>query len=270
MSGAFDYRPPERGLTTALALPGLRNFKALANATTPNTKYDLSADVICFRDRTGLSVVKYASGTITCDTGASGSIPNGRDRSTAFSASAFVHFYFIWNGTRIATLASPTSPESFTGSTLPAGYTHWCYATSIQLTSGSIFAFQVARGRRVYTAATISASGSQNLSTSEVTCTISSIPSCALRGYYQANALVTHTSANVEFGITIRPSAAGTNLVTHSVVSQVAAVANTQQLPFDMPWLGGTAVYHVATAVPATAGTLSIRTLGYDVPNGDS
>jgi hypothetical protein len=107
------------------------------NATTPLTKYDMFADVIVLRNSTGATVVRYNAPTTTCDLGLAGSAANGRDQSAAFSINSWIHLYWVWNGTTLATLASTTLPTLFTGSTLPAGYTHWAYATTIRWNSSS-------------------------------------------------------------------------------------------------------------------------------------
>ena len=56
---------------------------------------------------------------------------NGRDRAATLDASSWVHFYWIWDGSTLAGLASPDPPRI--GPNLPSGYTHWSYAATVRL-----------------------------------------------------------------------------------------------------------------------------------------
>lgn len=97
------------------------------NAATPNTKIDLDADAIVLRNSTNNCVIRFNPGAaLTNDVDVAGPTENGRDQAAAFSASTWIHFYWIWNGTTLATLSSVVAPS--TGPTLPSGYTHWAYA----------------------------------------------------------------------------------------------------------------------------------------------
>jgi hypothetical protein len=65
-----------------------------------------------------------------------GSTPNGRDTSGAFGSDIWVYFYWIWDGTTLASLSSASyKTMGGAGATLPAGYTHWCLAAFIRLTA---------------------------------------------------------------------------------------------------------------------------------------
>ncbi len=105
------------------------------NAGTPNTQFDLTADVVVLRNSSNHVVVRYAPGTVTNNVSTAGSAANGRDQAGAFSASSWIHFYWIWNGTTLATLSSTVAPT--TGPTLPATYTHWAYCGAVRFDSGS-------------------------------------------------------------------------------------------------------------------------------------
>src|ERR1044072_4542741 len=91
------------------------------NTGTPDTQFDLNADIVVLRGSDGNSVVRVAPGSITNNVSTAGPAANGRDQSGAFSASSWVHFYWIWNGTTIATISSTATQA--TGPTLPSGYT---------------------------------------------------------------------------------------------------------------------------------------------------
>lgn len=109
----------------------VRGLVGANNGATPNTKYDLSADLAVLRHPTlAYGVAFKNTGTITNDTGLAGPAANGRDQAGAFASSTWLHFYFIWgNGQALATLSSVVAPP--TGPTLPANYTHWAYAGAV-------------------------------------------------------------------------------------------------------------------------------------------
>lgn len=101
------------------------------NSGTPNTQFDLSADQVVLRNSSdGSIVVRSNTGVITNNISTAGSTANGRDQAGAFSSSSWIHLYFIWNGTTLATLSSTVAPP--TGPTLPSGYTHWAYCGAVK------------------------------------------------------------------------------------------------------------------------------------------
>jgi hypothetical protein len=97
------------------------------NATTPNTQWDLNADAIVLKDGNNMSIAKNPA-VITCNISTAGPIANGRDQSAAFAVNSFVNFFWIWNGTTLATLASASLTP-----TLPTGYTHSVYEGTVPL-----------------------------------------------------------------------------------------------------------------------------------------
>ncbi len=122
----------------AANIPGMWgsiNNTSKNNAGTPNTQFDLTADVVVLRNTNNHIVVRYAPGTITNNVSTAGSTANGRDQAGAFSASSWIHFYWIWNGSTLATLSSAVAPT--TGPTLPSGYTHWAYCGAVRFGAGS-------------------------------------------------------------------------------------------------------------------------------------
>jgi hypothetical protein len=111
------------------------NNTSLNNSTTPNTKFDLQAGVVVLRNGSNQTVVQYAPSIITNDVSVAGSTANGRDQAGVFSASSWIHFYWIWNGTTLASLSSTVAPT--TGPTLPSGYTHWAYCCAVRFDGSS-------------------------------------------------------------------------------------------------------------------------------------
>jgi len=126
---------PSSGLTNISGTYRSVGQDSKNNAGTPNTRWDLTADVVQLRNASNNIVVRYNPGTITCDVGVAGPAANGRDQAGAFGASSWIHFYWIWNGTTLASVASAIAPT--TGPTLPSGYTHWCYAVAVRFNASS-------------------------------------------------------------------------------------------------------------------------------------
>lgn len=120
-----------------IAGSSVKRLVALNNTGTPNTKMDMSALAITFiQPATGGTYTKLNQAVLTNDIGLTGPAVNGRDQSGAFAATSEVHFYYIWNGSTVATLSSLAAPS--TGPTMPAGYTHWAYALSVKLTGTNL------------------------------------------------------------------------------------------------------------------------------------
>ena len=96
---------PTSGIQSTYSVRGLTGTN---NSTTPNTQYDFSADAVVLINTNGAPIRRVNTGTITNNVSAAGAVANGRDQSGAFSAGSWIHFYFIWNGTTLATVSSAT------------------------------------------------------------------------------------------------------------------------------------------------------------------
>lgn len=117
-----------------------KTLKATFNATTPNTKRDLSADAVMLANTTGRYFVA-TSISCTIDYGTTGA--NGLDTGS-LAASTWYYEYVIWNGTTVACLGS----LSATAPTMPSGYTFKA-RTSAVITDGSVhFLRTLQYGRR--------------------------------------------------------------------------------------------------------------------------
>jgi len=131
-------------LLTTSSVIGLKGVNTPA---TPNTKYDISADYVALRNAGFTNVVsKVNTGTLTCDLGTSGAA-NGLDTG-AQASSTWYHFYFIWNGSTLASLASLAAP--LTGPTLPSGYTHWAYAGAVYSNASTQLLVTYMRGSKEF------------------------------------------------------------------------------------------------------------------------
>lgn len=152
LGGAQQVAPATKGqhavqLGQIGQVQSARGLVGANNVTNPNTQYDVAADFLVLRNPTTGSLATIAStGTITCNISTAGPAANGRDQSAAFSASTWLHLYFIWNGTTLATVASLSS----TGPTLPSGYTYWFYVGAVYLNSSSQLVKTRYRGPRAF------------------------------------------------------------------------------------------------------------------------
>lgn len=141
----------------------VKRLVAQNNTGTPNTLMDMSAQSVTLKGTSITpSVTRFGVATVTNNIGLAGPAANGRDQAGAFGTTAEVHFYFIWNGTVMATISSLVAPP--TGPTLPTGYTHWAYALSVRL-NGTNLPQVRAFGRRV-SYVTAQSMGTPNASTS--------------------------------------------------------------------------------------------------------
>ncbi|WP_069267432.1 hypothetical protein [Paraburkholderia nodosa] len=114
----------------------VRKMVAANNGATPNTQFDTSCDLVVVRNpTTGACAAISNPGVITNNILTAGPVANGRDVAGAFAASTWLHFYYVWNGTTLATISSASAPP--TGPALPNGYTSWAYIGAVYLNASS-------------------------------------------------------------------------------------------------------------------------------------
>jgi len=239
------------------------------NAGTPNTQFDLDADIIVLRSSGGSSVVRYNPGAaITNNISTAGSTANGRDQAGAFTNSTFVHFYWIWNGATLATLSSATAPP--TGPTLPSGYTHWAYAGAGFVDgSGNLKKIRI-KGSWVHYEAK-QAALNDGSSTSEVAVDLS--------GFVPANALSIHLNTNALLICSGSGGAryrADLKIIAGTVFATVARVQNTTSQAaagassLVVPNVSRQVYYQWTNEAGAAADTLNldVDVSGYKVANG--
>ena len=131
---------------TGYSVTGLTGVNNSGAAT---TQYDLAASQVTLWDPDDFgTVTRTSTGTVTNNISTAGPAANGRDQAGAFSSNSWVHFYFIWNGTTLASVSSATAPP--TGPTLPSGYTHWAYLTSVRLNGSTQLNSMTTRGARQF------------------------------------------------------------------------------------------------------------------------
>lgn len=236
----------------------VRGLVGANNATTPNSKMDFSADAVTLKSANGTpSITRFGTGSITNDTGLAGPAANGRDQAGAFSASTWIHFYYIWNGTTLATLSSTVAPA--TGPTMPTGYTHWAYVGAAFLNGSSQFFQMKFRGANAaYNAAqTALAGGTATVETAVALSTM--IPPNA--GMVRLRIQYTDpTGAAVSHVARIRHTSTF-DYFWFELFSNASA-RDTSEL--TMPNVGQNMYY----VLPVNTTSMDIYVIGYSMPNG--
>lgn len=243
------------------------------NAATPLTKYDLQARAVTLTNAAVGPVTQLNTATLTCDFGLAGPAANGRDQAGAFAINSWIYLYFIWNGTTLATLASTTAPASFTGATLPTGYTHWAFATALRWNAVSNIIPAFTQGSKVFYDITDSGVNrvlSAGVATVMTTVSCGSlIPPNAPFGKF--NFILVCNNAGVQtYDINARKTGStivGINVCRASV--QVASTNCNAVNSMDFPVNTSGQFDYKIDFVPSVSGGAYIDVLGYVIPNGD-
>jgi hypothetical protein len=239
------------------------------NSSTPNTQFDLDADAIVLRNSKNQTVTIWEPGAaITNNISTAGPAANGRDQAGAFSNSSWVHFYWIWNGTTLATISSATAPP--TGPTLPSGYTHWAYAGAVYLDSGGALKRVYLVGNKVFYAAGqgILVGGS---ATTETAISLSSvIPPNALSFEVNGDHVgITDSAGDISITISLRVLS-GSNFFSFPRVARNAGnTANHREIiisGLSIPNTGN--LYYLNTIANGSSPQLNLTVTSYTVPNG--
>lgn len=242
------------------------------NSVAPTTRYDLKADAVVLRDATGGTVVRTSTGVLTNDISLTqtASQANGRDVQSAFASNAWVYLYFILgDGQPLATLASAAPPP--TGPVLPAGYTHWAYATTVR-TDGQAFRNTITRGNRAALREQIIVVNASTASTENTVSTAGHVPPHALSVMLQAHLRVdANASTSGQANLHIRHTSGFTYAqctVYHIPTNDGPESGN---IILELPNKGQNFFFltgrDFSAANPPQA---TIRIIGYTVPNGDS
>lgn len=149
---------PNRGNNSQLAMAistfaggagSTQGLRAQNNPTTPNSQFDIAADMAVLRDPSnGATRVFAPVASVTANLLTAGPAVNGRDQAAAFPASSWVHFYLISNGSAVASIASLAAPP--TGPAMPAGHTMWAYVAAVRLGASSNLSDVSLQGNSVF------------------------------------------------------------------------------------------------------------------------
>lgn len=242
-------------------LYGSRNLNG-ATASATNTSYNVSADYVRLRNpTTGATVVRPATSTLTNNVLTSGPAADGRDQSAAFTVSTWVHFYYVWNGSTLATVSSTCAPNTFTGScptvggpNLPATYTHWSYIGPVQFATTGVLNATFIRGSRAsINPIAVRANAATGIG-AEATITVTNfIPPNHM------GATLHLCSNRVDLSADLRVESGG----TPGLAMGTAGGAAVGCVAGDVPLKGQTVYLFTPAAV-----TASIMLSGYRIPNG--
>jgi hypothetical protein len=242
----------------------VRGLVGANNATTPNTKFDLAADAVTLKSVNGTpSRTAFGTGAITNDVGLAGPAANGRDQAGAFSASSWIHFYFIWNGTTLATLSSAVAPA--TGPTMPTGYTHWAYIGAVYFNGSS----QLASGRMK--GAWFEYLGRQSVLSAGSATTETAISLTAVVPPNAGRIEFTHRSQYADTSVTVCGVdfrlVSGTTFKEFPITAAVSGIGFYSANEFIAPNIGQSLIYIWAPAI-GTVRSATVYVNGYSMPNG--
>lgn len=145
---SWDENGGGGGSGAAVGLYGSRNLRVSPDS--PSTSITCSADFVQLVNPSDNTIaVRGATGNITCDITAAGPAINSRDQSGSFSNNSWIYFYFIWNGTTLATISSTLTPADG-GPVFPTGYTHYCFITALRRKTTDYLGETLTKGNKVY------------------------------------------------------------------------------------------------------------------------
>ncbi len=243
------------------------NARGVNNVGSPNSQYDMSADSVVLRNASNEIVVRNSTGTLTNNAGTAGPAANGRDQVGVFSVSTWIHYYFIWNGTTLATISS----LSATAPTLPSGYTHYAYFGAMYITASNNLSQQTQRGSWVYYndnvtnfAAGLSATTPTDVSIAAI------IPPNSLRynlSYFPI--IVSNGSGTVDYRINIYSYGSSRFEIIDSTLTGLGASQPTaiQRVNLILPNFNNNFRYAWGI-VAGSSQAMAIKVLGYQIPNG--
>jgi len=122
-------------------VPSVHGLNIANNTSAPNTKIDIAiaggGGWAQYIDANSQSIAFGQAFGFTIDAGLAGPVPNGRDQPAAFGASQWLHIHAIMG--RGQTPAGIVSVDGPGPPTLPTGYTHYVYLTTVYWDASSHF-----------------------------------------------------------------------------------------------------------------------------------
>ena len=260
--------PDQSIFPPSAAVGNYSKVQGVFGQTGSTTTYVLnSADAVVLRNAQGDTVTRTAVGSITNTITSAGPVANGRDQAGAFNASSWIYLYYIWNGATLATISSATANP--TGPTLPAGYTHWAFATALRLNGSTQFGTTVVTlGNRAYYAAPQLAL-SAGVATVETAVTITGFvpPNCSCI----LGQIISSISSTAGGGATnaskLRAFTGTDYLVTTSNIQSVSSGTEDDSW-FEMPNVSNNMFYLNTTGQSPNTFSTTINITGYGLFNG--
>lgn len=227
------------------------------NAATPTTKLDLSANAITLKNAAGDAIVVTGTGTVTLDFGLAGPAANGRDQAGVFTASQFINAFWIYNPTSATTALIASTAVPTAAPALPAGYTYYCYATTVRWNGSSNIVPTYIRGSWAYYQAQQTAL-TGGVATGETPISfVNFVPSWANSFQTQSSYLnVDAAQQNGFFKLVAGVNFANSGVAPSTLVSRDIVFPNV-----------GQSVIYIQSAATLS---VTVDVLGYSVGNGDS
>lgn len=253
-------------------LPTVRNLTGSRHSTPTRYTLGIPNYVALSRQSSGQEsdvVVRRYPVSVTIDATLSGPIAGGRDQSAAFPNPSWVNLYYIWNGITFSGVASLNTNAS--GPTLPTGYTHWAYATTLYYTTEFQDAYVM--GSRVYH--DISAfTGLTSVSMASIGSLSAIVPPLATHAFGWARMSGTSTAGgSLDMTLTIAARSASPVLDAASIRAFQSGINSVSQVTgdgeFTVSLLTAQTVYYQISNTSGTSPSGTVRIKGYVVPNGD-
>lgn len=255
--------PPRTGYS-------VRGLLGANNSGTPNSKFDVSADTVTLMNQvTGESTTRRNTGTITCDFSVAGPTANGRDQAGAFSVASWVHLYFIFNGSTLATIASVAAPP--TGPTLPTGYISWAYIGAVRIDGLGNIVRMHARGSFFYydANATVLSNGTATVETAVSISNFIPPNSLSWAGYGQG-AVTSDGSGIINVVQSIR-IVSGSDFTNNLMAMTGLSAGAGQNYPISFAHLIpniGQSFFYINSVTTGSSPAITVRITAYIVPNG--
>lgn len=260
---------------TASGTSRVSGLTGAPNTGTPLTQYDLNATVVqLWQPSTKQILIVVPSGAITNNISTAGPAANGRDQSSAFTASSWIYLYFIYNGATLATISSAAAPA--TGPTLPSGYTHWAFCGALYLNGSTQIVPLRIRGSKHLYVPPVALPGTTFTATVETAIALTTIvPPIAIDiGLHTPIVQVTTDgSGNAVATCALR-------VVTGALYSYAAnynltglgTTANVRMVSLGSLWIPNISqnVYYIWVVTLGSAQTMTLECIGFTVSNGDS
>lgn len=237
-----------------------------SNSASPTNKIDLTAMSVTLRNPVnGKIITKHQPATLTADLSLAGPAAGGRDQITAFPSGGFYHVFYIYSSTS-KTLALIWSMSSI-APTLPDGYDHYCYATTIRSSGVNTMTASLIAGAKTWYAVSSDLVRILNNGGATATTAISCaayVPANAIRALMRCELQATSASViTIVLQISVLGFSFAALTLSISVAGTSARITNSFETPLDsMQRLN----YSISGGATSGA-TLDI--LGYVVPNGD-
>lgn len=266
-NGVFNFTSNPGGQRS---LPGIVGFTAFNNGAQPHVQFDMGANYVSVKQLSGdESVIGLGSNLgLTTNLQIVGPAPNGRDQGPAFPSPNFVHFYWIYNPST-STIASIASLNGSVP-TLPTGYTHFVYATTVLIDgSGNLIRVHQRGSWLWFDTPTPLITGGTN--TTETFVNYGGVmPDQALNLTLETRLISNGTTVTGfdELHVSLAggiPASNGPLILSSSAVQSAGA-----HMRIMIPNVGVGGLYYQIIKTSTSTVTAAISLMGYQVPNGDS